>query len=453
MKRISSLLAALTALCLLCSLPGAALSQTAETAPVTAQTGGWPEEMIGSWVGLHENLWRQYSFFWGGTYRLTVFEDPSLDSTGSWETLGKDYSVAVDGDQMQLTARGTTGAFRRIESPYFRVKARDQTAAPSVNQRLMGTWGGRIKGTYVEWTFGADGSFSQVTPAEASVQEGYYIAGGLELAIKMGGEITHCAYLHLIRQDTVTVDLPDEGKVILNRKPGQLEEAFFDYNGNVIYMWQWDREPKGEIVRKYVGSETEVGMSLGGYSPVVGICNEAFKGNKTVLSVTIPTFAVEIGSAAFEGCESLQNVLLIGEGTDMGGWTIGDSMDTFVIRYGKSLIPGGVALKTIGEGAFRGCVRLENLNIAKSARESLSFQYVGRSDIKGINLPDGLETIGAYAFEGCQSVTCISIPDSVTEIGMNAFKGCDRVTLIVSKESYPMRYARNYGIPFILRGE
>lgn len=464
-------------LCLLCTLAGSALAQTAETPPETAQTGGWPEEMIGSWVGLRENLLEQYTFYRNGKYDLTVFEDPSLDRSGMRETLGKDYSIAVVGDLMKLTVLRIMSTFRRMPESitYVRLKTKVAAVDPSVTTRLLGTWGGRIKETYVEWTFGADGSFSQVTPAEASVLYGYYIAGGLELAIKLGGKFIHCAYV--IRQDTMAMDLPDDGKVILYKKAGQLKSMFLEEDFG--WLWTKDREPsdqvpRGPILGRYLGSENEVAIpGYLAYVGVVGIGDEAFKGNKTIQSVTIPDFVTKIGSSAFEGCESLRDVLFIG--TDLSRL----DQATYKEVVGFSVIPGSCPLKTIGEGAFRGCVNLENLNIARSARESPLGQYFPQiiwSDIKGINIPDGVTSIGAYAFEGCQSVTCvsipdsvtsigayafegcqsvtgISIPDSVTEIGMNAFKGCDRVTLIVGKDSYPMRYAGNYGIPFILRGE
>ena len=45
--------------------------------------------------------------------------------------------------------------------------------------------------------------------------------------------------------------------------------------------------------------------------------------------------------------------------------------------------------------------------------------------IKGeVNIPQGVNTIGANAFMDCTSITGITIPDSVSKIGGNAFKGC-----------------------------
>ena len=45
--------------------------------------------------------------------------------------------------------------------------------------------------------------------------------------------------------------------------------------------------------------------------------------------------------------------------------------------------------------------------------------------IDGIcNIPEGTQTIGAFAFYGCTRLQEIFLPKSVTFIGMNSFNGC-----------------------------
>ena len=68
-------------------------------------------------------------------------------------------------------------------------------------------------------------------------------------------------------------------------------------------------------------------------------------------------------------------------------------------RFSNVLIPDGV--KIIGEGAFKYCNALNQINI-----------------------PDSIKTIESSAFEDCNSLTSIVIPNSVTSIGDNAFNGC-----------------------------
>jgi len=47
-----------------------------------------------------------------------------------------------------------------------------------------------------------------------------------------------------------------------------------------------------------------------------------------------------------------------------------------------------------------------------------------------VTLPDGITTIGAYAFEECSSLASITIPDNVTLIENNAFRQCGSLTSI-----------------------
>lgn len=55
-----------------------------------------------------------------------------------------------------------------------------------------------------------------------------------------------------------------------------------------------------------------------------------------------------------------------------------------------------------------------------------------------IELPEGLETIGARAFQNCQNLVEISIPASVAEIGDGAFYGCSMIKYEVNPDN------RNY---------
>ena len=46
-------------------------------------------------------------------------------------------------------------------------------------------------------------------------------------------------------------------------------------------------------------------------------------------------------------------------------------------------------------------------------------------------IPDGVTTIGSYAFSGCSGLTSVVIPDGVTTIGSYAFDYCDGLTSVV----------------------
>lgn len=55
-----------------------------------------------------------------------------------------------------------------------------------------------------------------------------------------------------------------------------------------------------------------------------------------------------------------------------------------------------------------------------------------RSRIKGVNIKDGVSSIGAWAFEECLSAEYISIPDTVTKLGDGAISYCSITDISVS---------------------
>ena len=82
--------------------------------------------------------------------------------------------------------------------------------------------------------------------------------------------------------------------------------------------------------------------------------------------------------------------------------------------------------------------------------------YDYRSYITYVTLPDGLTSIGDWAFDGCTFLTSITIPNSVTSIGNRAFDGCRRLTSITIPNSVTsiggLAFSYCSGLTFITLG-
>lgn len=63
-----------------------------------------------------------------------------------------------------------------------------------------------------------------------------------------------------------------------------------------------------------------------------------------------------------------------------------------------------------------------------------------------LSLPDGMESIGWFAFYGCAGLVEIYIPASVTTIGYAAFDGCEQIRIVCPAGSYAAQYAKSYGM-------
>ena len=49
--------------------------------------------------------------------------------------------------------------------------------------------------------------------------------------------------------------------------------------------------------------------------------------------------------------------------------------------------------------------------------------------LTSVTIPEGVTTIGEYAFRGCQSLTSVQLPSTLQTIGNDVFKGTDLQTV------------------------
>lgn len=145
------------------------------------------------------------------------------------------------------------------------------------------------------------------------------------------------------------------------------------------------------------------------------IQNESFSYCTKLEKVTVPS-CLSIGGRAFAECTALQEIIL----------------------------PDNVT--NIGEGAFYGCSKLSEIRYTGdiagwcdiSGLYSLMYYdtndkklYINNVEITGeLIIPDGVTSIGSYAFSGCSNLTSVTIPNSVTYIGDWTFDECSGLTSI-----------------------
>lgn len=160
---------------------------------------------------------------------------------------------------------------------------------------------------------------------------------------------------------------------------------------------------------------------------VTSIGKDAFGGCDALKSITIPDSVISIGDKVFAGCTTLENIT----------------------------IPNGVI--NIENYAFAGCNSLQSINVSEGNSNYLSCGGVlfdksksvlikypeGEKDTSYI-IPDGVTSIGDFAFMYCISLKSITIPENVTS---------DEVTVTVkvnpiAMKMWALKYSRHIRVIF-----
>ena len=88
-------------------------------------------------------------------------------------------------------------------------------------------------------------------------------------------------------------------------------------------------------------------------------------------------------------------------------------------------------LTSIGGYAFSDCTQFRPSSPLPDGVTTIStYAFNGCTNLALTSLPSGLTSIGNYAFAGCRYITLSSLPSGVTSIGFGAFNQCDRISTI-----------------------
>ena len=90
--------------------------------------------------------------------------------------------------------------------------------------------------------------------------------------------------------------------------------------------------------------------------------------------------------------------------------------------------PEGVT--SIGEYAFNGCSSLTSVTIPSTVTTIGNNAFSVCTGLTSVTIPDGVTSIGAGAFSGCSNLTSVTIPSTVTSIGSSAFNLCSSLTSV-----------------------
>ena len=166
---------------------------------------------------------------------------------------------------------------------------------------------------------------------------------------------------------------------------------------------------------------------------ITGLGRYTFQYYTGLRSVTMSNSVTSVGKDVFINCTNLTSIEFSNNLT-----TIGENAFNNCIALEGVVIPSSVT--SIAENTFYNCRSLGSIVVAEGnsvydSRENCDaiIRSADNALVVGSNntvIPDGITSIGNYAFDGRQGLTGIEIPSSVTGIGTQAFYDCDGLTSI-----------------------
>ncbi len=116
--------------------------------------------------------------------------------------------------------------------------------------------------------------------------------------------------------------------------------------------------------------------------------------------------------------------------------TNGPTLVNYYGLGGDVVIPENLHITDIGNFAFSNYTYIEKspdeFNFDESA--ATKIWYIGNDSITTVIVPEGVKTIGDYAFAGLTNLTTVVLPSTLERIDQGAFYGCEKLTTVKGLE-------------------
>lgn len=165
----------------------------------------------------------------------------------------------------------------------------------------------------------------------------------------------------------------------------------------------------------------------------------AFYYNVPTREVTIPDTIVSLDANPFLRCEKLTKIsvspshptLTVVEGA------LVEKAENMVVSYPRALVPAVIpeGVASIGNFAYSNCTSITEITVPNSVTSIGNGAFYYCTALTDVSIPASVTSIGYEAFMECTLLDKINIPDSVTSIGRRAFYRCKALTELTIPDS------------------
>lgn len=128
------------------------------------------------------------------------------------------------------------------------------------------------------------------------------------------------------------------------------------------------------------------------------------------------------------------------------GIYLSDNITTLIrgtfIRFTNSYIHLPNAITNIPDSFLYYNKQLKRIEIPSTVKTIGAHAFQGCDQLDSVKIPSKVKEIKSGVFADCKNLTKIYIPTSVAKIEKNAFKNCKKLTIYCEKNSYAYNYAK-----------
>ncbi len=196
-----------------------------------------------------------------------------------------------------------------------------------------------------------------------------------------------------------------------------------------VYIATPKNNPKYVMITKYTGTESKIIIpdTLGGY-PVRVLSTYVFKDCVNLTYIKIPATVTNLSGASFAECRKLTEIEVdtANENYISENGVVYNLDKTALVAFpnglgGEFTIPDGVI--TVGSYAFSGANNLTKVTMYNSVTSIYEGAFSGCFSLSDIRLSDNLRVLGSKALAGCVSLRELHLPASLSIIGPDALLG------------------------------